>query len=276
MEFKVPLFAIISTACWGSSFTIIKIGLKNSSPILFAFLRYLIAGLFFSFIALLYRKKFLFDFKNFLLIGIISISIPIILQNIALKYTSAYISGFIQSTGPIYTLIFASIFLNEKMTFNKILGILIAFIGTYLIVSPKSGGNFYGNLLVGISAIFYSIGSIMAKKLINHGYKALNIVTYSTLIGALFLFPPTIFENVRFNQSTLIYAFILALFPTFIAYILWYESMKEIEISKLSCYVYLIPFFSTIFSYALIHEEIKITTILYGIIIITGIAIAEA
>jgi len=206
-------------------------------------------------------------------LGLISISIPVAMQNIGLKFTSAYISGFLQSTGPLYTLIHASVFLNEKITFNKIMGISISFIGTYLIVSPESGGNFYGNLLILFSAIFYSIGSIIAKRLLKN-YESLKVISFATIFGAIFLFPFSI-EKIEFSNATLIYSLFLAIFPTFLSYILWYTAMKKMEVSKLSCYIYLIPFFSTLFSYIFLIEEIKILTLVYGIIIVAGVAITQ-
>ena len=257
---------------WGLSFIIIKIGLENTTPIFFGFLRYSMASIFFI-ILLAYKKFSKKGIKMFALLGLISISIPVAMQNIGLKFTSAYISGFLQSTGPLYTLILASVFLNEKITFNKIIGISISFIGTYLIVAPESGGNFYGNILILFSAIFYSVGSIIAKKLLKN-YEPLQIISFATIFGTIFLFPFSI-EKIEFNQTILIYSLILAIFPTFLSYILWYTAMKKMEVSKLSCYIYLIPFFSTIFSYIFLSEGIKILTLVYGIIIVAGVAIAQ-
>ena len=258
---------------WGLSFIIIKVGLENTTPIFFGFLRYSMASVFFI-ILLAYKKFSKKGIKMFALLGLISISIPVAMQNIGLKFTSAYISGFLQSTGPLYTLILASVFLNEKITFNKTMGITISFIGTYLIAAPESGGNLYGNLLILFSAIFYSVGSVIAKKLLKN-YEPLQIISFATIFGTIFLFPFSFTEKIEFNQTILIYSLILAIFPTFLSYILWYTAMKKMEVSKLSCYIYLIPFFSTIFSYIFLNEGIKILTLVYGIIIIAGVAIAQ-
>jgi drug/metabolite transporter (DMT)-like permease len=48
------------------------------------------------------------------------------------------------------------------------------------------------------------------------------------------------------------------------------------EISRLSCFVYLIPIFSMIFSSIFLHETLEAIKVFYGIVIIAGIAIAEA
>ena len=266
------LFAITAPLFWGASFPLIKLGLESSSPLFFAFLRYLIASFLFVMIA---RNAIKFE-KYFAMLALIGVAIPVILQNMALQFAPAYISGFLQSTGPIYVLIFSSIFLQEKFTWNKFAGIMIAFLGTYFLISGYKSTNLAADLLILLSAFFYSMGSIMAKKLLNNGYKAMEVITSSTLFATLFLFMVLPFEKISFNSISIEYAFILAIFPTFLAYIMWYSAMEKMEISRLSCFVYLIPFFSMIFSSIFLHETLEAIKIFYGIVIIAGIAIAEA
>ena len=270
MNFKW-IYAVIAAMLWGASFPLIKLGLKSTSPLLFAFLRYFLASIFFILIAHEVQLK-----KDFVLLGLVGVAIPVILQNIALQFTPAYISGFLQSTGPIYVLIFATLFLKEKFTWNKFAGIMIAFLGTYFLISGYEKINLLADFLILLSAFFYSIGSIIAKKLLNNGYKAMNVIVSSTVFATLFLFPSIPFEKIRFSIASMQYAFVLALLPTFLAYILWYNAMEKMEISRLSCFIYLIPFFSLIFSSIFLNEALETIKIFYGIVIIAGIAIAEA
>ncbi len=275
VKLKEIIFASASASIWGLSFPITKLALKDVSPILFAFLRYLIASLLFLIIVFFISSPFYFKNKKIFLLALTGVAMPVILQNIGLKYTSAYISGFLQSTGPIYIIILAYIFLNEKITKNKIIGIILAFSGTYFIVSPKGGGNLFGNILILFSSICYSIGGIIAKDLLNNGYKPIQIIALSSFLGTIFIFPFVFFEDVLICYSAWKYIVFLAFFPTFLAYILWYYAMEKMEISRLTFFVYLIPIFSIIFSHILLREEIKILTIIAGFIVIIGIAIAQ-
>lgn len=261
MERKVIIYAIIASSLWGVSFPITKLGLKEISPILFAFLRYLLASFFFLLLAIIHENFFDVDYKYLTIFGMVSVTLPVVLQNIGLKYTSAYISGFIQSTGPIYTLILAYIFLNEKITRHKLIGLALAITGTYFIVSPKGGGNLFGNLLVLASAISYSIGGIMAKDLLNKNYHPFQIIAFASLFGTIFLAPLTLIEKMKFGMASIPFILYLAVFPTFIAYILWYSAMEKLEVSKLSFFVYMIPIFSLISSYIFLKEELKLLTI---------------
>ena len=277
-KYRVALYAIIATAIWGMSFPITKEGVENISPVLFAFLRYLIATLFFILLCLSYGNIGKIDIKKFSFLGLISVTLPTVLQNIGIRYTDAYITGFLQSTGPIYTVILAYIFLNEKINVYKIAGIVIAFIGVYFMINPQEG-NFFGNMLILSSAICYSIGGIIAKDLLNRGHNPLQIITFSSIFGTAFLIPLTtaeIFAKESFiNYESMKYILFLAFFTTFLAYQLWYKAMEKMEVSKLSFFTYLIPLFSLLSAHMIFREEIEITTLIAGFIAVIGVAIAQ-
>ncbi|MCD6513023.1 MAG: EamA family transporter [Thermoplasmata archaeon] len=273
MRGKIAIFAIVATLLWGASFTLTKQALSFSSPLQLAFVRYLIA----SFLFIIFLNPFKGEWKDtkkIVLLALFGVTIPVALQNVALEYVSAYVSGFLQSTGPIYTLIMAYVFLNEEMNARKIAGIMIAFAGTYMIVKPS--GDIWSNVLVIVSAIFYSSAGIIAKSLISSGHDGMLLISRATVIGSIFLFPLAMLERRSFSISAIEYASLLAVLPTFVAYILWYKAMEETEISKLSAYVYLIPLFSTLFAFLLLGEEIKMENIIYGMLILAGVAMAEA
>ncbi|RLF34255.1 MAG: hypothetical protein DRN37_00585 [Thermoplasmata archaeon] len=272
---SIVLYAVTASALWGTSFPITKIALEGASPVLLAFLRYLLTSILFLSLSLFYKNFYHIKIKNFVLLGIISVTAPTILQNIGLQYTSAYITGFLQSTGPIYTVILAYFFLQETITRYKVLGILLALGGTYFITSPQSGGDLFGNLLVLSSAICYSLGGIVAKRTLNLGYTPVQIVAFSSIFGTLFLFPAALFEHGTMAAESAPYILFLAIFTTFISYTLWYSAMERMELSKLSFFVFLIPIFSIFFSAVLLQEEMKALTLAAGFVAVCGVAIAQ-
>ncbi|MEM2935106.1 MAG: DMT family transporter [Candidatus Thermoplasmatota archaeon] len=271
MDKKITLYAAISSLIWGASFPVTKIALNGISPIMLAFLRYGLAGL----ILIPFLFPFNIKIKDFIILGLFSVTFPTVLQNFGLKYTHAYISGFIQSTGPLYTLILAYLLLKEKITKQKIIGLTVALSATYFVVSPGGGGNLFGNLLVLLSAISYSVGGIVAKNLLNKGYRAIQILSFSSFSGTIFLAPCLLLEKIEIAYESVAIAVFLAIITTIFAYILWYSAMEKIEVSKLSFFTYMMPLFSVIFSGLILDEKIKILTIFAGFVAITGILIAQ-
>jgi len=274
-KYDYAVYATIASAIWGTSFPITKIGLNYFSPIIFAFLRYLLAGFLFLIISLPLSKFKGMDMGRISILGLTGVTIPTLLQNFGLQSTSAHITGFIQSTGPIYTVLLAYVFLREKINVYKIAGIILAVMGVYILISPQGGGDVKGNVLVLLSAISYSIGGIVAKGLLNDGYRGIDVISLSAIAGTLFLFPTILFENIRMEAGGLKYLLFLSIFTTFIAYILWYKAMERIEVSRLSFFTYLIPLFALISSSIFLGERVEMAALLAGLMAITGVAIAQ-
>jgi len=274
-KYDFALYALVASAIWGISFPITKMGLNYFSPITFAFLRYLFASFLFIAVSLPLKNFSKIEIKRISLLGLTGVTIPTILQNFGLQSTSAHITGFIQGTGPVYTVILAYLFLKEKINVYKIAGIIVAIIGIYLLVSPESGGDLKGNILVLLSAISYSAGGIVAKSLLNEGHKGLYVISFSSIMGTLFLFPFIFFEKIHLEIEGIKYLIFLSIFTTFIAYILWYMAMERIEVSRLSFFTYMIPFFALISSSIFLGERVETIALLAGLMAITGVAIAQ-
>jgi drug/metabolite transporter (DMT)-like permease len=275
---------------WSFSFPLIKIVLDNGvPPITLAAIRSIVFIPILIFLLLKHGinkiKLTKDDWLIYFSIGLFTIILPGILQNVGMKYTTASVSSIIQTSGPIFTIILAIIFLNESADKKKIVGSICALIGTiFLVISTDKNIDLfdisvYGNFLILLSGVSYAISSIITKKGLERK-NPIQILGFSSLIGFIVLSIISSFErplNVIINLSieTWFAIFLLVLFPSFIAILLWYEAMMNEEISRLVVFIYLMPVFAVIFSYILIGEIISIQTIFFAILIIFGVALAQ-
>ena len=237
-------------------------------------------------ILLLTKKKEIFSFSHhtwLILIGaaIFSIALPNIFQNIGMQYTTASTSSIIQSSSPIFTIFLAIIFLREKLTSNKILGATIAFVGTILLVTGGKlslSGQIYGNILILLSAISYSISGVIVKKALLK-VTPLTLVVIETMLGLIILFFITIFfEPINILGLSIrawVVIIVLSIFPNFLAILIWYKLLKITELSKLINLVYLMPVITIFFSYFLISEVVNIQTIILAILVIFGVVLTQ-
>lgn len=279
---------LTAVTIWGLSFPLVKILLNEGiPPITIAMLRHTI------FIPLLllvflnkdsshvytYPKR---TWEMFILLGVFTIFIPNLAQNIGMLYTTATESSIIQSSTPIFTIILALIFLKESKNPNKIIGSLIAMTGVTLLVSdgnPEFSGTTYGNLLILISCISYAISGVILKKGLTT-VSPLHLLSFETLFGFIFLLiTAALFENLStilsFNAHTWLLIVILAIFASGVAAILYYVVLMETELSQLIVFVYLIPLFAAVFSYLLLGETISLETTAFAVLIIGGVALAQ-
>ena len=148
-------------------------------------------------------------------------------------YTTSSVSSIIQTSSPIFTIILAILFLGESKHIQKIIGSAIALVGTMLLVVSTDedftlvGTTVYGNFLILLSGISLSISSIITKKGLER-IKPIQMLGFSSFIGFIVLSKISIFEepqNIIINLSSEIWMsiFLLALFPSFIAILFWYE-----------------------------------------------------
>jgi drug/metabolite transporter (DMT)-like permease len=85
----------------------------------------------------------------------------------AIKYASAGLVALLLYLYPMFVFILSVIVLREKVTWIKILALLLALIGTALTVDP-SGGQLTGILLAILSAVIYSIYIIVGTNVMKH------------------------------------------------------------------------------------------------------------
>ena len=287
-KWKALVMIIGAVLMWSASYPLIKIALIDVPPILLGSLRHLIFIPMLIMIFLNQRKNaFVHSRKNWFVfagIGVFAIALPQIFQNIGMKYTTASVSSIIQSSGPVFTIALAVILLGEPLNIRKISGAFIALAGMVMLVSNGTfcfeGNTFYGNILLLLSAISYSISGVITKKGLEKN-SPFTILSFGIMIGFVILSVTSVFtENVAvviaLSPQTWIIIILLALFPSFIASWLWYKVLIDTELSKLAVFLYLMPVFAVLFSYIMIGEIINIYTVLFAALIISGVAIAQS
>jgi drug/metabolite transporter (DMT)-like permease len=280
---------LFSVFCWGLSFPLLKMALEDVEPITLAVLRYGIAliplGVFIAVkgglksVSIPLRQ----DWRFFLGLGLVGITLPNILQNYGMTMTSAHLSSIIQSSGPVFAILLAVLLLKEPLGKNKVFGTVIALSGSILLVTgggiDLKDSTLIGNFLVLLSAVSYACSSIMSKKILEK-YGPLTVATISMFLGtiilAIFMTLEAPGEKVPSISLNIWYIIlVLALLPGSLALLIWYIILRTSEVSRIILFIYLIPVFATVISYFWPGEEIKLTTIIFAFLIVCGVGIAQ-
>lgn len=90
-------------------------------------------------------------------------------------------AAILQKSSPFFVMIFAAIFLNEKLTKVHVLSLLIAFVGAYFVTNPS--GNY--NLLPALSGIFSAVFAAGAYTIIGKLGKSENAYRIMLAFGAV-------------------------------------------------------------------------------------------
>ena len=90
-------------------------------------------------------------------------------------------AAILQKSSPFFVMIFAAIFLNEKLTRFHIMSLVVAFIGAYLVTNPS--GNY--NLIPALSGIFSAVFAAGAYTIIGSLGKTENPYRIMLAFGAV-------------------------------------------------------------------------------------------
>jgi len=201
--------------------------------------------------------------------------------------TSTSEAGLLTGATPAITAVFAWVFLKERISFNKLLGILCTAVGVLLVqgltASRLSVAHFYGNLLVIGAATSESAFNIMSRVSAVKAEKRtpLDPLVQTALVSALafsFCVVPMLFEQPFERICVIGVTEWLALiwygvFVTALAFIFWYAGIKRCSASTAAAFTGMMPLTSFILSMLLLREHAEWAQWAGGALVITGMVI---
>ncbi len=190
---------LIMYMLFASTFTIGKAVLALVNPVFFIGVRMTIAGLLLLGYSALYQKKSLRVIKEhwwlFALIAFFHIYIAYIAEFWALKHVLSSKACLLYNLSPFVTALCTYAFFKEKLSKQKIAGLIIGFLGFIPILlssAPEElAAGYWGfltvpELMLMVSVLSSVLGWLIFKNLITkHGYSPFLINGYGMLIGGL-------------------------------------------------------------------------------------------
>tara|TARA_Y100001958_G_scaffold159681_1_gene162413 strand:+ start:2802 stop:3680 length:879 start_codon:yes stop_codon:yes gene_type:complete len=269
---------IVLAIIWGSSPILIKKALIKLDPFEIGALRLTLASfVLFPFLAKNLKEIQSKDYFILFVSGVVGNVLPYFLYPIAQTKIDSATSGVLTSLTPFFALIVGVVFYKLKATKNNIIGLIIGFLGTSLLIlfSGKAGGftvDLFG-LFVVAATLLYGINLNLVKYHLNH-LRPITITSFSIVsilpitIYILLYFTPFLSHVSDFKNYSLEfgYVFILGVLGTSIATIVFYNLIKIKDTVFASMVTYLMPVVAIIFG--VIDGEIINAVQLFGMILI--------
>jgi len=234
-KLKKWVYLLVLSFIWGSSYILIKKGLVGLTPlqlgsirIVFTFLILLLMG--FRSLRQIPRKKW----GWLALSGFLGTFFPNYLFAFAETTIDSSIAAVLNGLTPLFTLVMGVLFFGAQILKKQVLGVLIGFVGTLILVSEgissaQAGKSIYAFLVV-IAAFCYALNVNILKYRLQH-VSAMGIALgnfIAIVVPAILVLCFTSFsireatENVEIQKS-LGYLLVLALFGTAIAKVMFNE-----------------------------------------------------
>lgn len=265
-EHTKGILAVFLTALlWSSGGLFIK--LVTLSPMQISFFRCLIAAIVF---AILFRKKIL-KLNPLALLNSFSYATVLILFVIATKTTTAANAIFLQSTAPIYVLIFEPILTKTKWEKTNIITIAVCFLGMILFfMGDLTPGDIKGNIAALLAGVAFAAFFLGMKK--NDKQYSEASIFYGNIIVAL-ICTPFVAGIRELSFSNLLMLSFLGVFQIAFAYALFSYGLKKILAVEASIISMLEPVLNPIWVFIGYGEVPSVYAIIGGLIIISAITI---
>lgn len=266
---KSPIYILIATIIWGSTFPLMKLSLNFINPVFFNFLRFIIASI--IFLPISYKgiaKSGKNEFFKGLILGIFVTS-GYIFQIIGLKYTDPDSSTFITSLYIVVAPILAYFFLKEDLMPKNIFSLILAIIGLLIFSQAYEYGLNFGDILTLISAVSYGFQVVLIDKY----SKEIDIMVLSsyqlffvTIFTAILL--PFYGIQIKLNFELIFIVIYISIFATALALFLQVLGQKDLD-SKTASFIFVFePVFGAIFSYFITNEKFNCSMVIGSILIL--------
>lgn len=203
--------------------------------------------------------------KLFWLRAIIGV-IAMIIWFEAISMTSLPKATALSFTSPIFTIIVAVFFLNEKLTLLRVLSVIIGFIGVLIIIRPGFVSFGLGSYMVLFSTLLWSFAAIIIKKL-SETETPLLIVFYMNLMMLILVAPLLYVYWQDIKISDLKWLFLLGLTSNMSHYALA-KALSLADISVIMPFDFIRLIFVSIFSYILFNDITTIYDIIGSLVIL--------
>ncbi|MEO6540110.1 MAG: DMT family transporter [Ferruginibacter sp.] len=246
------LIFIVLSVIWGSSFIMMKEGLLHLSAFQVASLRIVFSGIVLLPSAIKHFKNIPANkWLTIFISGVLGSLLPAYLFCVAELGIDGALAGTLNSLTPIFVIITGVLFFKSKTADNKILGILVAFTGSILLLfskghMPESQNMLYVSFVV-LATLSYGFNVNMVYKYLgNIGSLQIAAVALTlNAIPALIVLVITGYFSLDLSDPGILYstgqAALLGIMGTAVASIIFYKLVKSAGTVFASMVTYGIP-----------------------------------
>ncbi|MFT4598951.1 MAG: drug/metabolite transporter (DMT)-like permease [Bacteroidia bacterium] len=242
------VFLGILAIIWGSSFILMKEGLKHFSSYQVAAMRISFAGIaLFPFVK--WRKVVIRagDLKYFIISGILGSAIPAFLFTAAQTKISSSLAGAINGLTPLFALLVAVVFIGVKFNKLKVYGVIVGLLGAFfLIVGQELNFDIKYTSLAVLAAVCYGINvNIIKQKLNDYPPRlvaALPLAIISIIgIGVMLYLGFDVSWNQEQDVKSLVAIVLLAVVGTSLSLVIFNRLIQQTNTVFATSVTYLIP-----------------------------------
>lgn len=281
------ILMLIVPFLWALNFVFGKVLVGVLPPFTIAGGRFTVAGIIFGLWIIIGRKKLprtdLPFILNLVLISLTSVVAFNGILYVGLKYTTVANGTIVNSFNPIATMLLAALILKEKVTGPQCAGAILSIIGVFIIISAGNPGSLakfnIGDMIIFLNTFIWALFSVLGKKAMQV-LSPLETIAFTTLMGLPLLWLASAWEVHVYHVSSLPWSAVgllvfLGIFASVLAFVWWYQGIRDFGASGAATFYNLIPLYSLIISSLYLGESVYAYHIIGGLLIIVGILVSS-
>ncbi|MCB1043064.1 MAG: DMT family transporter [Acidobacteria bacterium] len=223
------------------------------------------------------------DWPKAVVLGMTGITMNQLLFLYGIHFAPAIDGALLYAATPALVLMAARLWLKEPLTGGKVAGVLVAFLGVYVVLRTRGlqfdPAYLKGDLLLALAVVFWAVYTLVGKNLLKkHDSLAVNTVSFA--IGALSLLPVAPIVLMGFDwsgpgwQGWLGLAYLSGM-TSVVSFSLWYWALQHMETSQVAVFTNLQPPFTALFAWIFLSQIPSAPIVLGGTLVIVGVTLAQ-
>ncbi|KGL60956.1 MULTISPECIES: EamA family transporter [unclassified Polaribacter] len=268
---------------WGSTYLFNKIAVTELPPFFLASIRFFVAGILMSGLALLSKQKLAISKKQ-LSNSVIAAFFFMVYGNgvfvWALKFVDSGFGALLASTQPLFVLFLLRLIDRKPFQKKSLIGVALGMIGMYLLVSQvelrTSEGSLLGIFMILTCVLSWSYGSVFVSKadlpksfMVSTGYQMLAasfiLFIVSISLNEQWSSPLTWSTNVQISML------ILIVFGGIFAFTAFNYLLKVVSPEKVSTSAYVNPVIALFMGWYFLDEVLSTQSVIASIVLLTGV-----
>jgi drug/metabolite transporter (DMT)-like permease len=277
---------LVLAMIWGASFLFMRTAAVEFGALLTAGLRVGIAALFLLPLLLLRGQGPVLraHWKPVFLIGVFNSALPFALYSFAVQHITTGLSSILNATVPLFGAMVAWVWLGDKPTLSRAIGLGIGFLGVLLLAAGEASFKPNASGIAPLWAVAacllatwsYGLSANFAKRFIPH-VPPLATATGSQMGATLALLVPSMLTVPPAAPSLQAWGalVVVGVVSTGVAYILYFRLIDQTGPARALTVTFLVPVFAIAYGVVLLGEHITPWMIACGVVIVVGTGLAS-
>ncbi|WP_115864568.1 DMT family transporter [Halorussus litoreus] len=285
---NAALFVALA-AVWGSAFMAIKAGLDYFPPVLFAAIRYDIAGVlmlgYAAYAVDRWRPRGRGEWTLVLVGGALMIAGYHAFLFVGQQYATSAVAAVVVSLSPVLTTGFARALLpSERLTTTGLAGLFLGLVGVVVLSNPDPNNllatEVVGKALVFAAAASFALGSVLTRR-IDAELPIETMEAWSMLLGAVLMHaasvarPTESLAAVEWTPEAIWALAYLAIAASALGFLVYFDLLDRLGPIEINLVSYVAPVFAALSGWWFLEEGITLPTVAGFVIIFAGFCLVK-